>query len=1321
MKNYGRQILRKWNIFRVFFFLLSFCLCAGNLILTSQAANSASASTVRLSKTEGTVEVSDSAGKAAFYRQDMRLANGDHTVTAERSYAWFSLDDTKVVKEDAVSDVEVRKRGQKLEVLVNSGSLFFNITEPLKEDESLNIRTSTMVMGVRGTCGVIKGVGDGVTCLQLLTGHLECIVTNPETGDTKIISLEAGDEAYFYADQTGQRGVTNIVIEKLAVEDLNGFVLMELVGDLDLLNKIREESGLDFSAYTIDDARARLLQDQADTAAKNNKPLTVNNRKINNGIKDPVWEKDKDPQADTSGDDSSSSSDTPTKSRVVRLTMKVTATEVQNYLKDPDVDQVILMPNSDTSQNTLDVDIDLNVPEGKTLTTQRGVYVDVDSDHSVTVDGTANLSGNLTNNGEIKVNSSNTLRVDADVLNYGSFVNTESGRTIVTGKFIGYGDGALENRGQFEGMVSGEGMFFLNQGTLTGELIGDFQYLELVDGTLTGTVDASITEIFSLEGGAVNGTVSLSGDTASFKLTGGAITANSGDAALAIEAGDLSNVYFDGGTVTNNGSGSAFKYGGSGTLNYSGGTVFRTRSHELVVEPAIAWWEPVRNGSYYELQEAPGYNINFVKDDVLSELSILVNGTEVTGGKAKAMLGDTVEMVFENTASDKAFSILYETRDAGGTLIPDIAGEDVIEPGANLTSSFTMGDSDLTVDVSGSVLYQVSIDRSSTAFRDREDYTLAGVKQETAYIRQGEPVMITLRTGAAETGYFNFEARDADGKLFPDADDRNSYGTYELLSDSLAEFRFVMPAGKVTVTGEEYAFATRIVHLESGTGATNVDTDILDPIDDWIRTGTAGTMILLPGVTTDSFTIQEETNLGDGATDITFIISEDATMILTATILENCSLINNGTIDVAANGRLQSTNSFTNNGKVIIESDGVFLSEPSSTVINASGATFTNNGTETHIGGGFQNDGTISNAEGAIMYLDSDGTLTNNGTIDNWGTFTNNGIFNDNGTFNNYSGHTFNNHGTVILGKGGVIRNGDGAGHDGVFNNFADGGVILNSGTIVNNEGSTFRNYGSIIEETADAVSPELTDDSVPVVRYGSECIPEGAVGGQCGDTLFWYLEELEEEEAEKLRHFTEGHTASASDAERAEDDASVSYILHITGSGAMDDFTLEGGNSTAPWFEELDGAVRAVKIDEGLTQIGKNAFYGIRTLAYVSFAGTEEEWKGVKVGNGNEALDKTVLLFGGDDDLVLGDPLVAEDEEVSWTEPEAKPAAAAAGKATASDAEKEEPEEGKKEQGDTEQKPETPETPWTAEPESRKPEETESGKSGNGKQDSEA
>ena len=149
-----------------------------------------------------------------------------------------------------------------------------------------------------------------------------------------------------------------------------------------------------------------------------------------------------------------------------------------NYLDDPDVDQVILMPNEDTSQNTLDVDIDLNVPEGKTLTTEEGVYVDVNSGKSATVNGTAELGDTLTNNGLVTVNSSNTLKVNSDVRNYGSFVNTEAGRTIVGGKFIGSGDSAFENRGEYEGLVSGEGMHLLNRGIMQGEVFGYFQTMK---------------------------------------------------------------------------------------------------------------------------------------------------------------------------------------------------------------------------------------------------------------------------------------------------------------------------------------------------------------------------------------------------------------------------------------------------------------------------------------------------------------------------------------------------------------------------------------------------------------------------------------------------------------------------------------------------------------------------------------------------------------------------------------------------------------------------------------------------------------------------
>ena len=1060
------------------------------------------------------------------------------------------------------------------------------------------------------------------------------------------------------------------------------------------------------------------------------------------------------------------------------------------------MDQVILMPNEDTSQNTLDVDIDLNVPERKTLTTQRGVTVDVDSDHTATVNGTANLSDTLTNHGEIKVNSSNTLRVDADVLNYGSFVNTDKGRTIIRGKFIGFGDGALENSGLFEGEVSGEGMFFLNRGTLRGGLIGAFQYLELLGGTLTGNVDASITELFNLEDGAVNGTVSLYGETASYKLTGGTITANSGDAALSIDAGELINVYLEGGTVTNNGGGLAFKYGGTGTLSYGGGTVLRTRTNSAVTEPAIDLWEPVRNGTYYVLQEMQGNTITFNKPDTLSNLKILVNGTEVSGS-AKAQPGDTVQVVFENAASDTAYSVYGQLLDGAGNPVADTMLEGVIEPGANMPYSFTMPDSDVTLPIEGYVLYKVTIDDTSTAFRDGREYYLGNnLRTPTGYFPVNEEVRIDMVTVAGEDAVFNMEARDADGKLFIDTDDQYSYSVLSVAPESTETFSFIMPAGNVSVTGETLGDDLAIVHLESG---TNVIDDIFDPLS---ALASDGLMIVRTGAGSgsDSFTIPDVDEVVIGS-DHTLRIEEGVTVNVSGVLQVDGSLTNDGKIVVPSYGTLMELGNLKNNGEILIEAEGTFDSGGDTTAVNAEGATFTmngamyvagvfrnegtftsaagaeitvvedetlsnmgtftssatiqngglvtNSGTMTNAGtinnvnnlsklvvevnGTLTNDGTITNAAEATIEVQNSATLTNNGTITNEGTFNNkgtvnntaSGIINGSGTFINISGHTLNNYGTFVIGDGGVFENGDGAGKNGVANNFADG-VFLNSGTIVNNDGSTFRNYGTIIEETPDAVSPDLAPGSKPIVHYGEDPetvltgIPEGAVGGQCGDTLFWYLEELEEEEAEKLRHFTEGHTASASDAERDEEDASVSYILHITGSGAMDNFDLDGGNSTAPWFEELDGAVRAVKIDEGVTQIGKNAFYGIRTLAYVSFAGTEAEWQNVAVRSGNEALtqDKAVHLFGGDDDLVLGDPLVADDEEVSWTEPEAKPAA---GKATASDAEKEEPEEGKKEQGDTEQKPETPATPWNAEPESRKPEETEGSKSGNGKQDSEA
>ena len=57
---------------------------------------------------------------------------------------------------DTDSHIGIQKDNKHLEILVRSGGLYFHVTEPLEEDETMNIRTSNMMAGIRGTCGWIQ-------------------------------------------------------------------------------------------------------------------------------------------------------------------------------------------------------------------------------------------------------------------------------------------------------------------------------------------------------------------------------------------------------------------------------------------------------------------------------------------------------------------------------------------------------------------------------------------------------------------------------------------------------------------------------------------------------------------------------------------------------------------------------------------------------------------------------------------------------------------------------------------------------------------------------------------------------------------------------------------------------------------------------------------------------------------------------------------------------------------------------------------------------------------------------------------------------------
>ena len=127
---------------------LSLLLAAGVLLGCAACGAKTAAATMHLRKTEGAVGVSDGE-KAIEPKENLGLYSGYGVDTQAESYAWIDLDEVKLTKLDQDSEIEIIKEDKHLEIQVLSGSLFFNVTKPLEEDEAMTIRTSTMAIGIR--------------------------------------------------------------------------------------------------------------------------------------------------------------------------------------------------------------------------------------------------------------------------------------------------------------------------------------------------------------------------------------------------------------------------------------------------------------------------------------------------------------------------------------------------------------------------------------------------------------------------------------------------------------------------------------------------------------------------------------------------------------------------------------------------------------------------------------------------------------------------------------------------------------------------------------------------------------------------------------------------------------------------------------------------------------------------------------------------------------------------------------------------------------------------------------------------------------------
>ncbi len=225
--------------------VLLLLLCAAE----SALADTAAATTMKLEAVTGTVTVKNASGVAQTVRDGMRLYNGYSLSTAAASEAYISLDSSKAVKLGPSGKVQVKQAGKQLEISVSAGELFFNVTAPLKTDESLNVRTSTMVTGVRGSFGWVK---PGETGLM----HGSVILTRPGGGPAATLS-------------SGQLARADAKPAAITAADVPTLVAREMRDNPELLAQVQRDAPSVDVSKLLDTLDARIAEErEAEQAAQ---------------------------------------------------------------------------------------------------------------------------------------------------------------------------------------------------------------------------------------------------------------------------------------------------------------------------------------------------------------------------------------------------------------------------------------------------------------------------------------------------------------------------------------------------------------------------------------------------------------------------------------------------------------------------------------------------------------------------------------------------------------------------------------------------------------------------------------------------------------------------------------------------------------------------------------------------------------------------------------------------------------------------------------------------------------------------------------------
>ena len=209
----------------------------------AESVTSADASSMRLVRTEGIVFLTDDSGSPLSIRENMRLYSGNTVETASDSRAGISLDKAKTVTLDEDSAASLHSEGKNLSLNLESGSMYFSVSKPLASDENFEIRTSTMVLGIRGTSGYVASVSDSESIVILTSGHALITAASGEEQE-----IAAGQCVTIRLEESG----TEFTVSSVTPYDLPSFLLAELAADSAMLAEADSQIGNHFRQTVLE-------------------------------------------------------------------------------------------------------------------------------------------------------------------------------------------------------------------------------------------------------------------------------------------------------------------------------------------------------------------------------------------------------------------------------------------------------------------------------------------------------------------------------------------------------------------------------------------------------------------------------------------------------------------------------------------------------------------------------------------------------------------------------------------------------------------------------------------------------------------------------------------------------------------------------------------------------------------------------------------------------------------------------------------------------------------------------------------------------------